>query len=186
MTAGSTLAQGQADRPGQTLIAVGRLTRPVGLKGELALEPLVGHRERLSELAEAWIGRAAETAHGCRVEHVRFTSAAAVVKISGIESRTEAEQHRGQYVFVDERSSAGPAPGSFYVHDIVGLEVFREDGTFVGTVQDVQKSPAHDLWIVARAGREFMIPAVREFIRSVELDRRRVVIRPIEGLIDEN
>lgn len=186
MTAGSTVTGGQPKCPGQTLIAVGRLTRPVGLKGEMALEPLVDDRERLTELGESWIGRAAEAAKGCRVEHVRFTNAAAVVKISGIESRTEAEQHRGEYVFVDERTSAGPAPGSFYVHDIIGLDVFREDGTYIGTVKDVQKSPAHDLWIVARSGREFMIPAVRAFIRSVELDRRRVVIRPIEGLIDEN
>jgi len=186
MTAGSKVTGGQTDRPGQTLIAVGRLTRPVGLKGEMALEPLVENRERLSALGESWIGRAAETAHACRVEHVRITHAAAVVKISGIESRTEAEQHRGEYVFVDESDSPGPPPGSFYVHEIVGLEVFREDGAYIGTVRDVQKSPAHDLWIVARGEREFMIPAVRAFIRSVELDRRRVVIRPIEGLIDEN
>lgn len=186
MTAGSKTPRGQIDRPVRSLIAVGRLTRPVGLKGEMALVPLTGRRERLAALEESWIGLAADSAELRRVEHVRITQAAVVVKVSGIESRTQAEQHRGEYIFVDESDSPGPAPGSFYVHDIVGLEVLREDGTYVGTVREVQKSPAHDIWIVARGEREFMIPAVRAFIRSVELERRRVIIRPIEGLIDEN
>ena len=186
MKAGSKLSGDQPERPSRALIAVGRLTRPVGLKGELAMEPLTDHRERLSALAETWIGLAEGAANPQHVEHVRFTHAAVVVKISGIDSRTDAERHRGEYVFVDESDSPGPAPGSFYVHDIVGLDVLREDGTFVGTIREVQKAPAHDLWIVARGDREFMIPAVRAFIRSVELDRRRVIIRPIEGLIDEN
>lgn len=186
MTAGSKVTGGGIEGPVRALIAVGRLARPVGLKGEMALEPLTDHRERLSALDESWIGLAPDSAAHYRIQHVRFTHAAAVIKISGIESRTEAERHRGEYLFADESDSPGPAPGSFYVHDIVGLEVFREDGTPVGTIREVQKAPAHDLWIVKRGNREFMIPAVRAFIRSVDLDQRRVVIRPIEGLIDEN
>lgn len=171
---------------GRALIAVGRLRRPVGLKGEMSLEVLTDSRERLQGIERTWVGRTADRARIHRMQHVRLTRQAVVVKLSEVDSRSQAEEYRDHYVFVDEEDSPGPEPGSYYVHEVVGLEVVDEQGRRLGTVADVQKFPAQDLWIVERDNRQYMIPAVREFIRSVELDRRRIIVRPIEGLIDEN
>ena len=176
----------RVDGTGRALIAVGRITRPVGLKGEMALELMADDRERLRSVERVWVGASPDKALIHQMQHMRLTRAAVVVKISDVDSRARAEDFRGQYVFVDEKGSPGPGPGSFYVHDVVGLEVVDEEGAHIGTISEVQKLPSQDIWIVLRGGREIMIPAVSEFIRSVELDRRRVVVRLIEGLIDEN
>lgn len=172
--------------PGRALIAIGRMTRPVGLKGEQALEILTENRDRLQSIKSVWVGPAPGDAHMHHVQHVRLTPKSVIVKLSDVDSRTRAEEYRGLFVFVDEKESPAPAPGSFYVHELIGLEVVDEQGTHLGTISDVQHFPAQDLWVVARGGREILVPAVREFIRSVELERRRVIVRPIDGLFDEN
>jgi 16S rRNA processing protein RimM len=170
----------------RALIAVAKMKRPVGLKGEIALEPMTDYRERLLQLANVWIGQDEETARSRRVDRVRMTSSTVILKLGDVGSRTQAEEYRGQYVFVDEEDSPRPEPGSYYVHEVVGLDVVREDGTFIGRIRDVQKFPAQDIWIAVQGDREVMIPAVKEIIRSVELDTRRVIVRLPEGFIDEN
>ena len=176
----------QGDGRDQGLIAVGRLTRPVGLKGEMALELLTDRRERIQNIEQAWVGATAPEASLHQMQQVRLTPKAVVVKLSDVDSRTEAEHYRGQYVFVEAGNSPGPEPGSFYVHEVVGLDVVDEDGAYIGTIADVRNLPGQDLWVVMRGGREVLIPAVSEFIRSVQMDQHRVVVRLIEGLIDEN
>jgi 16S rRNA processing protein RimM len=62
--------------------------------------------------------------------------------------------------------------------------VVTNDGTPVGEVTGIEPSPAHDLWVVRGTEREHLIPAVPEIVQEVDLDARRVVIRPPEGLLE--
>jgi 16S rRNA processing protein RimM len=54
----------------------------------------------------------------------------------------------------------------------------------IGELTGIEPSPAQDLWVVRGAGREHLIPAVPEIVQEVDLDAKRVVIRPPEGLLD--
>jgi 16S rRNA processing protein RimM len=62
--------------------------------------------------------------------------------------------------------------------------VETEDGALIGTVTGIERSPAHDLWVVATGERECLVPAVPEIVVDVSLADRRVVIRPPEGLLE--
>ena len=186
------MTPGAAEKPGFAtpepgeLIAVGRLGRPVGLKGEMTLEFLGDNQQRIRTVERTWVGANPEDVVPRSLEAVRFTPKTVVVKLSGLDSRTDAEGCRGQFVFVVLGDSPAPPDGRYFVHDLIGLEVVDEHGSPIGTLTDVQSFPAQDVWIVDRNGREIMIPAVREFVRSVDLESGRVVVRAIEGLIDEN
>jgi len=77
-----------------------------------------------------------------------------------------------------------PPPGHVYPWQLEGCRVVTEDGRAVGELSAVEPSPAQDLWVVRGAGREHLIPAVAEIVIEVDVDARRVVIRPPEGLLD--
>jgi 16S rRNA processing protein RimM len=62
--------------------------------------------------------------------------------------------------------------------------VETEDGRVVGEMTGIETSPAHDLWVVRGDGREHLIPAVPEIVVEVDLEAKRVVIRPPEGLLE--
>ena len=75
-------------------------------------------------------------------------------------------------------------PGRLYPWQLVGCRVVTEDGRAVGELSGIEPSPAHDLWVVRGPGREHLIPAVEEIVVVVDVDARRVVIRPPEGLLE--
>jgi 16S rRNA processing protein RimM len=168
----------------QDLLAVGRITKSVGVRGEVKLEALSDRRQRFRELREVWVGSDGRTARRETVEAVRFLRDAPVVKLRGVDSRTAADELRGEFLFVEAASVAPLPEGSFYVHEIVGLTVVTEEGDAVGRVRDVCRLPGGDVWCVEMQGREIMIPAVQALVRRVDLREGKIVIRAIEGLLE--
>jgi 16S rRNA processing protein RimM len=168
----------------QDLIAVGRMGKSVGVRGEVRVEALTDRVARFRELTEVWVGADEATARRETVEAVRFQHDTPVVKLRGVDSRDASDRLRGCFLFVDAASLPPLPEGSFYIHDIIGMTVATEEGKVVGTVKDVQNLPGGDVWCVDAGGNEVMIPAVREFIRTVDMQKRTILIRTIEGLFE--
>ena len=166
------------------MIAVGRITRSVGLKGEMNVAVLTDTLQRFEKLKTVWIGTDESQAAKHALVAVRVTSSAVVLKLKDIDSRTASDSLRGQLVFVASKDAVVPKKGSYFIHDIVGMDVETESGEAIGTVREVMELPANDVWVVAGVGGEFLIPAIKDVIRSVDVQRRRVVIRPLEGLLE--
>jgi 16S rRNA processing protein RimM len=166
------------------MIAVGRIAKSVGLKGELGISMLTDDPLRFAKLKSVWIGKEESKAVQYAVASARTTTSAVVLKLVGIDSRTTADGQRGQLVFVSTKDAISPRKGSYFIHDIVGINVVTEAGDEVGTVQEVMKLPANDVWVVSKGEKEILIPAIKEVIRSVDVKRRTVVIRPLEGLLE--
>jgi 16S rRNA processing protein RimM len=87
-------------------------------------------------------------------------------------------------IFVDEEQRIRPKKGAYFVHDMIGLRVLNGEGKPFGTVKDVLHMPAHDVYVVEDAGREWMLPAVKEFVSSIDLKSGTMRVQLIEGLAD--
>ncbi|MGH2725454.1 MAG: ribosome maturation factor RimM, partial [Actinomycetota bacterium] len=107
-----------------------------------------------------------------------------LVTFTGVSSRDQAGELRGKLLSIPGGATAPPAEGAFYEWQIVGLEAFDEDGTRLGTVARVDERAGNDLWVVDTGHGEAMVPAVGEFIRSVDLEQGRIVIHVIPGLFE--
>ena len=166
------------------MIAVGRVSKSVGVKGELGVSPLTDDPRRFTKLKSVWIGGDESTAERFSVSSVRRVQSTVVLTVKEIDSRAAADGRRGEYIFVSEKDSVAPRKGSYFIHEIIGLEVVTESGDRIGIVRDVMKLPAHDVWIVHNGTKEILIPATKEIIRSVDVKRSTVVIRPLEGLLE--
>jgi 16S rRNA processing protein RimM len=67
---------------------------------------------------------------------------------------------------------------------VIGLHVVDQEEKALGVVKDVLRLPAHDVYVLDLNGREIMIPAVKEFIKSIDLDARTMRVKIIEGMLD--
>ncbi|MFQ5883161.1 MAG: ribosome maturation factor RimM [Candidatus Methylomirabilales bacterium] len=106
------------------------------------------------------------------------------VRFQGINNRNAAEAVRGYEVCIP-RVLAPPLPEATYYHyDILGLKVQTETGKVLGEIVDIWPSGAHDLYVVRRDDREWLLPAVRAFILRVDPARGVMIFRPVEGLVD--
>lgn len=171
-------------------VAVARVVAPHGVRGEVRVEALTDDPARLGELGPCRLrlpdGRVRQVqAVGAR----RGPHQSHLLRFQEITSRSEAEELRGAYVEIPVEQVRPLPEGRYYLFQVVGLPVFDESGRRLGSVREVRRCPAHDIWVVApegggRAGRggELWVPAVREMIREVDLTGRRVVVRLPEGL----
>ncbi|HEY6951858.1 MAG TPA: ribosome maturation factor RimM [Bacteroidota bacterium] len=165
-------------------VAVGKISGPVGIKGEVKIVPWSESTERFSSLKSVWIGSDPKNPREVVVEAVHDRGRQIVMKFGGIDNRTAAEELREKLVLVPDREVVPPREGSFFIDDVLGMNVVTEDGKSVGVVREILRLPSNDLWQIESGARTISIPAVKEFIRSVDLGTRTVVIHEIEGLLD--
>ena len=105
-----------------------------------------------------------------------------VVKIAGVDDRNSAEAYIGGEIFIGEDAIDVSLPDAPLPFQIVGTTVRSEDGELLGRVSSVIYSAAHDVYEVTGEKGSFLVPAVPEFI--VSLDENVMTIRPLPGLLD--
>ena len=74
---------------------------------------------------------------------------------------------------------------TYYIFELIGLEVITTEGESIGFIEDVYDLPANDVYVVKEKAREILIPAVKEIVKKVDIEKREIVIEPIEGLLEE-
>ena len=118
------------------------------------------------------------------LEACRIHRGAALVRFAGITDRDGAEELVGGTLAIP-RSELLPAPeGTVYVADLIGITVVTTGGDTVGPLTAVYPGSGHDVYGVTKDGREVLIPAVEPIVVELDMDARRLVIDPPEGLLD--
>jgi len=166
------------------LYAVGTIVKAIGIAGEVVVQPMTDFPERFRKLRVLWLGSVGEAVSEVGVEKAVVSAHGIRLKLRGIDDRSAAERVRGKLLFVDEARRAKLPKGRYFVHDVLGLAVRDEGGSDLGTVADVLRYPASDVYVVRGDRGEILIPAVKEFVRSVDLTARTMTVRLIEGMAE--
>ncbi len=86
-----------------------------------------------------------------------------------------------------EREADELDENEFYYDDIIGIEVYTTDETYLGKVREITSLPSNDVWAIQRPnkGKDILIPYIEDIVLEIDLDDNRVVIDPMDGLIDD-
>jgi 16S rRNA processing protein RimM len=167
--------------PREGYVAVGRVVRPWGLRGDLKIEPLTDFPEdRFAPDASLWLDGVKRT-----VEHARSQKGALYVKLSGIDDATAAEACRGLLLEVPEASLPPLEDDEYYHHQLVGLGVVTTDGAELGTVTEVLPTGGNPVLLVRGDAGEVTLPFIDDVIKTVDLEAGRVSVELMEGLLPE-
>lgn len=156
-------------------IKIGKILKPQGIKGELKVLPLTDDPARYHDLQSVYMqqdgGYISQQLKGVRVGHD-----AVYIFLERIYDRNAAETLRGRYLYIP-REEAAPLPeGRFYIFDIVGCEVWNEQGKKLGTVAEVLQPGANDVYVV-KGEKELLVPAVKAFISEMDVPHKRIVVK---------
>lgn len=123
-----------------------------------------------------------------RVEQARVQRAKVILKFEEIESRDEAETLRDCELWISKEELPSLPEDFYYISDLIGCSVKEETGEQVGILKDVVQNSTQDIYVVDAEGQEILIPAVKAFIKNINIKERIIIISPIEGLLnlDEN
>ena len=167
------------------LVVIGAVARAHGLSGEVRVTPMTDDPGRFGRVRECILwDPARDRRERYRVTAARRQGATIVMALDGCASPEAAAALVGRLVALPEGEALPLAPGRFYPWQLEGCRVLTEDGREVGRVTGIERAPAQDLWVVQGNTREHLIPAVPAIVSEVDLEARRVVIRPPEGLLE--
>ena len=166
-----------------SLIAIGKIGRPHGIRGEVKVVPLTDWPERFQYLRSVYLEAEGEEGVWVEVERAQVRGNRIILKLAGIEERDQAEQVRGRVLKVYEEELPLPE-GYFHVFRLIGMDVRSSAGETMGTIVDVLRMPSHDIYVIDSNGREIMIPAVKKFVKRVDIENNVMIVEPIEGLLE--
>jgi 16S rRNA processing protein RimM len=147
---------------------MGRVAGAYGVRGWLKLAPGQGVKETLASAAEWWLGESPR-----RVAEAKVHGGSVVGRVEGIMTREQALALKGSVVAVRREALPEPAPGYYYLPDLVGLEVVNEQGEPLGVVKRLFSNGAHDVMEVAGTQTR-LLPWVAAVVKEVDLRGRTI------------
>lgn len=159
-------------------IVVGRVVAPWGVRGEIKVEVMTDFPDRFSPQAEVHIDGQPMT-----IERSRWHQGRVILKLATIDSAEAAQGFGGRFLEVP-RSQLRPLPkDEYYQFQLLGLEVWTVEGELLGRIAHILPTGSNDVYMVPSRHGELLIPAIEDVVKSVDLERGRIVIEVIEGLL---
>lgn len=161
-------------------IETGEVVSTHGIQGEIKILPWADAPDFLLQFKTFYLNDVPY-----RVTAARVHKTCVLAKLSGVDTPEAASLLRGKTVSVDREGIRLPE-GTVFIADLIGCRVLTEEGDEIGTIRDVLTMPSSDVYVI-RGEKNYMIPAVKEFVREINATERLVRVHLIEGMAtDEN
>jgi 16S rRNA processing protein RimM len=161
-------------------LAVGRVLRPHGLRGELRVEIHTDYPERFALYRQLYLGSAYVP---YRLEGHRFHQGVVLLTLEGIDDRNKATALQGQWVWIAMDDAVPLEEGEYYLHQVLDLRVITVDGEELGWVAEIIETGANDVYVVHGARGEILLPAIPEVIVKVDVQAGKMTVRLLDGLV---
>lgn len=166
-------------------VTIGRIERPFGVRGAVKVRSLSDVPGRFDHLESVSVMATTGQASDRTVKQVRRAGGDYIVQFAGITTPEEAGLLRGGLIQIPRQDDLPRSPDLFYECDLIGVAVVDEQGAKLGTVETIWELPSHHLLVVRRGEREVLIPAAKEFVKSVDTAERRMVVHVVDGMIED-
>jgi len=158
-------------------LVVGRIAKAHGIRGEMAVDVVSDAPERFEPGSRMNAGARTLTVEAARSHQGRL-----LVKFAEVPDRNDAETLRGVELTIAGAAARALGEGEFFEFQLEGLAVVDAGGRALGTFARAEEGAAHDLWVIDTPSGEVYVPAVKEVVRAVDLEARRITLDPPEGL----
>jgi 16S rRNA processing protein RimM len=151
------------------------------VRGELLVEPLTDDPNRFAELKRVLLET--DPVVEVEIESVARHQARILLRLKGINNRNQAKELVGKYLSVTREELANLPDDTYFHFELIGMEVYSDQGVGLGRITEILNMPANDVWVIV-GEKELLLPATKEFVVSVDREKRRVTVKMIEGLLE--
>ncbi|SNR90132.1 16S rRNA processing protein RimM [Anaerovirgula multivorans] len=163
-------------------IKVGKILNTHGIKGEVKVLSLTDYDERFEELEWIYIEGVEKKFY---INSIKYRPKNLLISFKDYDDINQVEKFKGKYLLIDESQKRVLAEDTYYISDIIGLEVYTAEEEYLGKVVDILQAGSSEVYVIKnQQGKEVMIPAVKEFIPEISLETGRIIVKPIEGMIE--
>ena len=159
---------------------VGKIVNTHGLKGEVKVIANTRDVNNFKRYGYVLINEEER-----KIEGVKFQKDRVILKLEGINSIEDAEMYKGTEMFVLRENEPDLDEVEFYVRDLIGMHVFDTEGKDLGAIYDIIETKNNDVYWIKKP-KELLIPVLENIVEEVNMDEKKVIIRPVGEWMDED
>lgn len=156
-------------------LPAGEIVNTHGIRGEVRVMPWADSPEFLLDFDVLYIDE-----KPVKMTSARVQKTCVLIKFKGVDTVEAATALRGKTICI-HRDDAVLEDGAVFVDDLLGMEVYDQNGEKLGQIKDVLSMPKNDVYVV-QGKHEYMIPAVKEYVKSIHVEEKRMDVVTIEGM----
>ncbi len=162
----------------ENMITVGKLVKPFGVRGQARVLSLTDVPNRFETLKEVTLELPTGETLATTVTDVHADGRSYLLRFGAFSTPEEVGDFRGAWLKIPQ-ADVPPAPeGHHYQFELIGLTVKDESGNVFGTLEEVMALPHQHLFVVRGAHKEYLLPALRKWISSIDVDQGIMTVKP--------
>lgn len=168
----------------QEYLEIGQIVNTTGLKGFVRVMPFTDDITRFEKLKSLYLVKGQELLEK-EVQEVRYYKNMVVLKLKGIDTVEEAQKLKGLYLKIQRKDAVKLPKNSYFIVDILGLDVYSTKGEHLGKVEDIFPTGSNDVYVVRSSeGKQILIPAIKSVIKNIDLENKKIEVDLIQGLVE--
>jgi len=168
----------------EELIPVGKIIGTHGIKGQLKIHSYSGNFESLSAARSVVLKSADGTLRELNLKCFNANSGKFIIGLQDFDDIDQVKPLVGNELCLKRGNLPKLSDDEYYWSDLIGLQVVTDDGMLLGAITDIFETGSSDIYVVRNDKREYLIPAIGDVIKQVDLVSGKIVITPLEGLLD--
>lgn len=166
-------------------IEIGQIVNTFGIKGQVKVMPFTDDITRFDYLKKIYIVNK-KLRKEVEIEEVKYHKDMVLIKFKGLDKIEDVEIYKNCYLEIDRKDAKPLEEGEYYIVDLIGLDVITDEGQNLGKIDDIYNTGSNDIYVVKDdLGKQVLLPAIKEVIKEVDLDNKKIIVHIIEGLIDK-
>lgn len=169
------------------ILKVGKIVNTHGIRGEVRIIPITDFVEERFQKGQSLLikmpsGEEKTVTIKSHRKHKQFE----LVTFDHYETINDVESFKGLTLYIAKDQLHSLPDGEFYYYEIIGCSVVTDDGQEIGEVKEILSPGANDVWVVSdkNSKKEYYIPYIDDVVLQVDIKNKKVIIHPMEGLLD--
>jgi len=167
----------------RSLILIGKVSRPHGIKGGVRAMSYADSPDIYREIPRIYLKKKDKTIRPLKISSVSTVKGAVILNFDEIKGLHNAEDIVGCELYIERSFLPPPSEDEYYHIDLIGLDVTTTAGRLLGKICEVMQTGGSDVFVIKKGKEEYLIPAIKEVIREIDIDGGKVIIEPMEGMI---
>ena len=156
-------------------LELGQIVNTFGIRGQVKVKPFTDDIKKFDTFKEIFVEKKNQL-QLFQIEKVNYSKGMVILKLKGIETPEQAETLRNCYIKMDRKNAKKLPEGTYYIADLIGLDVYSDEEELLGKVDYI--------YVVKNdEGKEILLPAIKDVLKQVDLENKKIIVHIIEGLI---
>lgn len=164
-------------------LRIGVITTTHGIKGEVKVYPTTDDINRFQDLKKVYLDTG-KNYLPLEIEGVKYFKQQVILKFKGFDNINDIEKYRGRDLLIPREDAIKLNENEYFICDIIGSEVFTDDGKKLGILTEVLKTAANDVYVVKDENNgEVLLPFIKDCILDVDVTNKKITAHLIDGLL---